>query len=164
MDVSIMARQSSILIALSEFFERDLLKVKDEISQYEQENELWEIRPGISNSAGNLTLHIIGNLNHFIGATLGHSGYVRQRDDEFALKNIPRENLLELLDNTIIMIKNSLQGITSSALEKDFPLEKHGKTVSYRTHAYAPLWSPELSSGTNQLPPKDALVRSHINK
>jgi hypothetical protein len=44
------------------------------------------IADGISNSAGNLCLHLIGNLNHFIGATLGNTGYVRNREQEFSSK------------------------------------------------------------------------------
>ena len=59
---------------LLEIFERDLNKLIEEINLYKQEESLWEIKEGISNSAGNLCLHLIGNLNHFIGATLGHTG------------------------------------------------------------------------------------------
>ena len=115
---------------LIEFFERDLLKVRAEIDLYEKESDLWVIREGISNSAGNLALHLVGNLNHFIGATLGNSGYIRQRDEEFALKNIARETLLSMLDETIVVVSNTLQRLSASDLNKDFPLEKHGKTVS----------------------------------
>ncbi len=75
--------------ALIEIFERDLLKLKEEISLYKDENNLWVTEKQISNAAGNLTLHLIGNLNHFIGATLGHTGYVREREKEFSTKNIP---------------------------------------------------------------------------
>ncbi len=122
-----------LLATLLDFFERELLKVKDEINLYEAESTLWEVRPGILNSAGNLVLHLVGNLQHFIGAQLGNTGYVRHRDDEFALKNIPREKLLFLLDDTIAVVKNSLHGLSVTDMEKDFPLEKHGKTVS-NTH------------------------------
>jgi uncharacterized damage-inducible protein DinB len=111
------------------FFERDLLKWKEEISLYEQEADLWAVRGDIANSTGNLTLHLVGNLNHFIGATLGHTGYVRQRDDEFALKNISRSTLLIMLDDTRTMVVQTLQNLSADDIEKDFPLEKHGKTV-----------------------------------
>ena len=43
-------------------FNRDLNKLKQEIELYQNENNLWEIEKGISNSAGNLCLHLIGNL------------------------------------------------------------------------------------------------------
>ncbi len=65
---------------LSEFFERDIIKLKEEIVLYKDETNLWKVENKISNSAGNLCLHLIGNLNHFIGATVGNTGYVRQRE------------------------------------------------------------------------------------
>jgi|SRR6185436_10308513 len=115
---------------LIEIFERDLLQLKKEIESYADESKLWIIKEGISNSAGNLCLHLLGNLNHFIGATLGHSGYRRNRDDEFSLKNIPKEKLLLEIDKTVTVIKNTLQNLPEKDFQKNFPLEKHGKIVS----------------------------------
>ena len=69
---------------LLEFFDRDLNKLHQEISLYENEHQLWIVKESVSNSAGNLCLHLVGNLNHFIGATLGKTGYVREREKEFA--------------------------------------------------------------------------------
>jgi hypothetical protein len=115
---------------LTELFERDLQKLGTEINLYRDEDDLWVIKAGISNSAGNLCLHLIGNLNHFIGATLGNTGYVRHRDDEFSLKNIPRQDLLMNIDNTILIVTETLSKLTEADMEKDFPLEKHGTIVS----------------------------------
>ena len=115
--------------SLIELFERDLQKLKTEIDLYKDEDNLWVVKEGISNSAGNLCLHLIGNLNHFIGATLGNTGYIRHRDDEFSLKNIPRQDLITNLDNCILVIHETLQKLTAADLEKDFPLEKHGTIV-----------------------------------
>ena len=115
---------------LSEIFERDLQKLITEISLYKDEDNLWLIKEGISNSAGNLCLHLVGNLNHFIGATLGQTGYVRHRDDEFSLKNIPRQDLLINIENCILIVKNTVNKLSDSDYENDFPLEKHGKIVS----------------------------------
>ncbi len=117
---------------LLEFFERELLKLKEEIGLYTEGSTIWEIRPGISNSAGNLCLHLIGNLNHFIGAVLGNTGYIRQRDDEFALKNIPRSELILNIDQTILMLKNTLQECSEADFGKTYPLDKHGKVVTTR--------------------------------
>ena len=90
--------------SLIEIFERDLQKLITEINLYNDEDNLWLVKEGISNSAGNLCLHLIGNLNHFIGASLGNTGYVRHRDDEFNLKNIPRQDLLMNIENCIVML------------------------------------------------------------
>ena len=115
---------------LMELFERDLNKLIEEINLYKDEDQLWLVKEGISNSAGNLCLHLVGNLNHFIGAALGNTGYVRHRDDEFALKNIPRQDLVININNVMLVVKNTLNKLSTEDLEKDFPLEKHGKIVS----------------------------------
>ena len=122
-----------LLITLTQLFERDLNKLRTEIGLYKDEEMLWIIEKGISNSAGNLCLHLLGNLNHFIGATLGNTGYVRYRDDEFTLKNIPRQDLVTNIDNCILIVKEALNKLSDADLEKDFPLEKHGEIVS-NTH------------------------------
>ncbi|MCC6582621.1 MAG: DUF1572 family protein [Chitinophagales bacterium] len=115
--------------ALLEIFERDLGKLKEEISLYTDENNLWKVEKQISNSGGNLALHLIGNLNHFIGATLGNTGYVRERDKEFSDKNIPIQKILDNIDATIIVVKNTLSNLPAEDFEKVFPLEKHGQIV-----------------------------------
>lgn len=104
------------------FFERDLNKLIEELSLYNSEEDIWKIKEGISNSAGNLTLHLVGNLKHFIGATLGKTGYVRERDKEFSEKNIPRHLLINDVKDTIAIIKNTLSKLNTDSLEQDFPI------------------------------------------
>jgi len=118
---------------LIELFDRDLDRLVNEINLYKDEDRLWLVPEGISNSAGNLCLHLLGNLNHFIGATLGNTGYVRHRDDEFSLKYIPRQDLVMNLENCRLIVKNTLEKLPEEEMTKDFPLEKHGKIVS-NTH------------------------------
>lgn len=115
--------------ALSEIFVRDLRQLAAEISLYSNEDELWIVRGEISNSAGNLCLHLLGNLNHFIGSALGHTGYVRERDREFADKHVPRAVLLQQIDATINVVSSTLQQLPETQLEQDFPLEKRGQIV-----------------------------------
>jgi uncharacterized damage-inducible protein DinB len=109
---------------LALIFERDLNKLKEEINLYKEESNLWKIEKNISNSAGNLALHLIGNLNHFIGAVLGNTGYVRERDKEFSSVNIPRELIIQNIDTTIIMVKNVLLNLPEEALTNQFPEKK----------------------------------------
>lgn len=101
---------------------RDLNKLKTEISAYKDENNLWIIKKGITNSAGNLCLHLIGNLNTYIGAEVGKTDYVRHRDLEFTLKNIPRSELLDKIDQTIHVVKTALNTLTDSDLDKEYPV------------------------------------------
>ncbi len=115
--------------ALLTLFERDLRKLREEMNLYADENKLWVVQEGISNSAGNLCLHLLGNLNHFIGTILGHSGYVRQRDDEFSLKDIPLGILTAQIDATIAVVQEALSGLLDTDLEGNYPEQKHGETV-----------------------------------
>ena len=119
-----------LLSTLTELFVRDLEKLKTEIQQYRDENALWVTGGEIANSAGNLCLHLVGNLNHFVGATLGHTGYVRERDLEFSLKNVPRQELLDALDKTIAVVRTSLATLKDADLYERFPLEEHGEVVT----------------------------------
>jgi uncharacterized damage-inducible protein DinB len=115
--------------ALLTLFERDLRKLREEMNLYADESKIWVVQEGISNSAGNLCLHLLGNLNHFIGAILGHSGYVRQRDDEFSLKDIPLGILTAQIDATIAVVQEALGGLLDTDLEGNYPEQKHGETV-----------------------------------
>ena len=118
---------------IAELVERDLQKLRTEISLYKDEDNLWVIKGRIGNSAGNLCLHLVGNLNHFIGAVLGNTGYVRHRDDEFSLKNVLRHDLILNIENCILIIKNTFDKLSDEEMLHNFPLEKHGETVS-NTH------------------------------
>jgi len=107
---------------LNSTFNRDLLKLKSEIELYKEESNIWKIEKNIANSGGNLCLHLIGNLNTYIGATLGQTGYIRNRDAEFALKNIPRQELIQKIESTIAMIDQVLPTITDDLLKKEYPM------------------------------------------
>ena len=103
-------------------YSRDLKKLITEIAAYQQESNLWKTDQQISNSAGNLCLHLIGNLNAFIGAELGKTGYVRNRPLEFTEKDIPREVLIARIEETIIVVDTVLGRLTAAELAADFPL------------------------------------------
>jgi len=108
---------------LIELFERDLNRLKEEIDLYENEEKLWVIENGIKNSAGNLALHLLGNINHFVGAILGKTGYIRKREEEFSNKNISRNEILKEINKAIDMIKFVLAGIMDEEMQKDYPIE-----------------------------------------
>lgn len=112
--------------SLKSLYERDLIKLKTEIEAYQNEELLWKTDKNILNSAGNLCLHLIGNLNHFFGAVLGNSGYVRQRDLEFSLKNIPRTELIKNIDATLTVVISTLNRLSTEDMEKAYPLEPLG--------------------------------------
>lgn len=119
-----------IIETLSEFFERDLLKLNEELASYSDEKAIWKIEGDIRNTAGNLALHLVGNINHFIGAVLGKTGYIREREREFSDSGVPRIKLIQDIDATIVMVKTTLSRMDDSALYQNYPIEKHGKTVT----------------------------------
>ncbi len=106
---------------LKSLFSRDLAKLKSEIELYQKEEKIWQIEGNIANSAGNLCLHLIGNLNAFIGAELGDTGYIRDRAYEFAGKDVPRDVLLEQITKTAEMIEETIDGLTQEELEREYP-------------------------------------------
>ena len=97
---------------LKTLFNRDLNKLKSEIESYKNESNLWVIDKEIANSAGNLCLHLIGNLNTYIGATLGNSRYIRNRELEFSLKDIPKQELINMIEATLTVVNQTLDKIT----------------------------------------------------
>jgi uncharacterized damage-inducible protein DinB len=107
---------------LHTLFARDLAKLSLEIEAYQHEPALWRTAPGIRNSAGNLCLHLLGNLNTYIGAGLAHTGYVRNRDWEFAAPYVPRAELLAGIAATRDMVADALAGVTEAHLATEYPL------------------------------------------
>lgn len=103
-------------------FERDLNRLKIEIESYKDESKIWLVAPNIANAAGNLCLHLIGNLNTYIGATLGGTNYVRNRELEFSLKNIPQKELIKKIEETITVVNESLNSITQEEVEAEYPI------------------------------------------
>jgi hypothetical protein len=118
---------------LKQILHRDLNKLREEIASYKNESNIWKIDNAIKNPAGNLALHLIGNLNTYIGAALGGHPYSRDRDAEFSLKNIPKAELLTMIDQTITVVDSSLDKMNAAQLEEDFPMLvfKEKTTTSY---------------------------------
>ncbi len=105
---------------LKRLFCRDLTKLKTELASYQKEPVIWHTERNIANSAGNLTLHLVGNLNHFIGAQMGGTGYVRQRELEFSTKDLPRTELLSMIDATIETLDKVIDGLTDEQMNAEF--------------------------------------------
>lgn len=109
-------------------YESDLQNVIKEINLYESEADLWKLEEGITNSGGNLALHLLGNINHYIGATLGNTDYKRQRDLEFSAKNTSRAEIIEGLENAINVVKETLDNLSKEDFHKEYPENFDGQT------------------------------------
>jgi len=100
---------------------RDLRCFIREVEAFPDDATLWQTVPGISNSAGNLALHVAGNLRHFVGTVLGGTGYQRQRDTEFARREGTRAEVAALLEAAATEIEAGLKALTAEALALPYP-------------------------------------------
>jgi len=100
---------------------RELDSLKSEIELFPDDEIIWNVLPGISNSAGNLVLHICGNLKYFIGAVLGNTGYLRDRESEFNRKSGSRTELITDLLDTKEVVQNVLPGLSEKTLVDIYP-------------------------------------------
>jgi len=105
------------------WYVRELNKLKEELSLYKNESDIWLLKGDIKNSPGTLTLHLIGNLRHFIGAQLGSTGFIRNREKEFADRNILREKMLKEIDEVIAILQKVIPSITDEIFISEFPIE-----------------------------------------
>ena len=115
---------------LQSLLDRDLVKLSAEIALYRDETHLWRVEKDIPNSAGNLCLHLVGNLNAFIGAQLGQSGYIRNREAEFSLKDVPRATLLQQIEATRQVLKTTLDNLSEADLQLEYPIPVFGHPMS----------------------------------
>lgn len=115
---------------LIKLYDRDLAKLREEIEAYKDEASLWSRYGELPNSGGNLALHLCGNLRHFLGAVLGNSDYVRDRDAEFAMRDVPRDEILTAIDETREVVSATLSKLTADDFAKTYPLEVLGYTMT----------------------------------
>jgi uncharacterized damage-inducible protein DinB len=103
-------------------FRRDLRCFIREIEAFPDDITLWRTVPGISNSAGNLALHVAGNLRHFGGAVLGGTGYVRNRDQEFAQRTGTRAEVVATLKGALVDVERGLEATQADSLAQPYPM------------------------------------------
>lgn len=100
---------------------RELKALRREIEAYPNEADLWRAVPGIVNPGGNLALHLAGNLQYFVGAVLGGTGYKRYRDAEFGSRDLPRAQLLREIDAALAAVEAGLERFNDADCAKPYP-------------------------------------------
>lgn len=123
-------------------FERDFEKLFTEINSYSVSENLWRTDGTIINSAGNLCLHLLGNVQHYIGKEIGGFEYERNREREFSAKGISKEDLLNEISFSKDIVSKSLEGMDDSLWPRMYPIEVFGKSMTYGyflTHLYGHL-------------------------
>lgn len=113
-------------------FARDLAVLEREVSLYPDDAALWKDVPGQPTLGGNLALHLAGNLRHFIGAVLGGSGYVRQREAEFDQRGLSRAAIIEEVRVTRAEVAAALAKLDAARLGDPFPEAIRGHQLSTR--------------------------------
>ncbi len=101
---------------------RDLAALRREVEAYPDDAALWQTTAGIPNCAGTLVLHLAGNLQAYVGAQLGGTGYVRDRDAEFARRNVSREDLLREIEAAASAVSATMPRLTDADLAAPYPL------------------------------------------
>jgi Protein of unknown function (DUF1572) len=123
-------------------FKRDLEKLVSELEAYESDAKIWARASEVKNPAGNLVLHLHGNLNMFVGKLLGNLEFVRDREAEFSRSNVPRAELMVMVRATSTMLETVLPALSPEDLEKPYPLEVLGYPMTtgyFLIHLYGHL-------------------------
>lgn len=118
-------------------FRRDLSRLTQEIRAFDDDAQLWKTTEGVSNSAGNLALHLEGNLREYIGRQLGSVPYQRQREQEFSASAFTRADLAARLEDVREIVSTTLSGLSDEALRAPFPervLEMDWSTQQFVLH------------------------------
>jgi uncharacterized damage-inducible protein DinB len=119
-----------LLTDLRAIYARDLAALGREVAAYPSDAALWKPLPGTTNPGGTLALHLVGNLKHFIGAVLGGSGFVRDRDGEFARRDLTRAALAAQIAETAEVVEHTLAKLPEARLAEAFPVAVGGKTLT----------------------------------
>jgi len=122
--------RSPLATWITQIVDRELAGFERELALFPDDAAVWQTVPGITNSAGNLVLHICGNLQHFIGHRIGGSGYLRDREAEFSRRDVPRVALVAELQLTAAAVRSALQQLTDEQLSQPFPEAVGGVTMN----------------------------------
>ncbi len=119
----------NIATGLAELLRRDLGRLRKEIDAFPDDATLWKTAPGIANSAGNLALHLEGNLRDFVGRVLGGIAYTRQRDLEFSSTGVPAAELSARVAELAAQIPDVVAALPTATLEAEYPMQVLGKPM-----------------------------------
>jgi hypothetical protein len=127
---------------LLKLFKRDLERLIVELEAYPDESKIWARAGEVKNPAGNLVLHLHGNLNTYVGKVLGNLEFVRDREAEFSRSDVPRAELMAMVHATSAMLETVLSAFSLDDLEKPYPLEVLGYPMTtgyFLIHLYGHL-------------------------
>jgi hypothetical protein len=115
---------------LAALFRRDLTRLIQQLEAFENDQVLWQCAPGVTNSAGNLVLHLEGNLREYIGRQLGSVPYTRVRSDEFATAAIPAGDLIKRMEDVRQLVPGIVAALPPPQLQATYPENVLGAPLS----------------------------------
>lgn len=118
--------------AFARLFDRDLDTLAREVSLYPEDALLWKPIKGQPTLGGNLALHLAGNLRYFIGAVLGASGFIRNREAEFAQRDLSKASVLREIQKAKAEVAEALATLAPASLSEPFPESIRGHHLSTR--------------------------------
>ena len=94
------------------------------------EEAVWWRPHDDANSAGNLVMHLAGNVRQWIVCGVGGASDVRRRDVEFATRGgIARDALIDLLERTLSDVDATLARVTPEQLLEERTIQGRKTTV-----------------------------------
>jgi len=128
---------------LAEYYEEIREKLHERVAPLSRE-QIWRKPYPYGNSIGHLLLHISGNLNHYIGARIAATGFIRNRPLEFTDPSMaPKEEILANFDRTIEMVAATIRRQSAEELAMPYsdPTEEGSRTrfqlfTRLAAHAY----------------------------
>ncbi len=127
---------------LATLFSRDLTRLIQELQAFPNDEILWQRAPGVKNSAGNLVLHLEGNLREYVGRQLGSVGYSRARDREFSSTGVSRDELVRRMEQVKELVVEVVSQLSEGDLAAVYPeevLEEPLSSHAFLVHLYGHL-------------------------
>lgn len=133
---------TSIAQGLAALFYRDLTRLIQELQAFPNDETLWRRSPGVKNAAGNLVLHLEGNLREYIGRQLGQVAYSRARDQEFELGGVSHDDLVRRMEQVKELVVRVVGQLSEGELLAPYPERVLETTLSahdYLVHLHGHL-------------------------
>ena len=132
----------SVAEELAALMQRDLATLGQHIEAFPVDALLWQTVPGITNAAGNLVLHLEGNLREYIGRLLGGIAYERDRPQEFTVSGLGKAELLRRVESLRVTIPPVIRALRPEQLAAAYPqavLERELSVAGFLVHLHGHL-------------------------
>jgi len=127
---------SSLGTELAGLYARELDRLADQVSEYPSDAALWSTSGAQKNAPGTLALHLSGGLLAMVGASLGGTGYVRDRDREFSERDVPREEVVRRVRACRDVVVPIIEGLDDGTLAEVYPAPTSPAYAGMTTRAF----------------------------